>query len=181
MARKIGAGGTTEVKQVWPQVAASAAVPPPPTPVQEHPAPTHIFDELDTRATLADKLGRTMYRYHEGIRCEVDAWALIEFGNDGVAIVAIVAAAMGGDAGGVKQLKHVAQMVLNQKNPGVCLWLGMIFVNIFQARDKYRSKLELTPAYLHTDKVRDMLIEHLIASAQRVDRRLRGRLSTSWV
>ena len=114
---------------------ATAAIVPPPAPVQRPPAPSHTFYELDTRDTcdtLADKLTRAIGAFKDDIGRKVGPWAVIELGSDTVAHVAAavrggakaqLAIVIGCQSGTQKisdpEHKKVEELALYQKNPGV--------------------------------------------------------------
>ena len=130
--------------------AATAVIEPTSAPMQEPPAPSHTFYELDTRATLAKKLADTIEAFQEDIRRETDPWAAIEYGSNSAALVA---AAMRGDAKaqlamliGTQQINNtqqisrpeytkVVELASHQKNPGVELWIGMESFDLIRRAD----------------------------------------------
>ena len=151
---------------------ATAAIVPPPSPVQRPPAPSHTCYELDTETTLADKLARAIDAFKDDIRRNIGLWAAIEFGSDSIALVA---AAMRGDAKaqlaivmtGTQHVSSpentkVSELALYQKNPGVELWFGMDDVQYILSR-AYASPNERIMIML---KVGDGATKHLIASAR---------------
>jgi TPR repeat protein len=157
MGGKKDRGRINRAKQM---AAATAVIEPTSAPVQEPPAPSHTFYELDTRATLAKKLADTIEAFQEDIRRETDPWAAIEYGSNSAALVA---AAMRGDAKaqlamliGTQQINNtqqisrpeytkVVELASHQKNPGVELWIGMEsfeFIRRADDNDANRALLE---------------------------------------
>ena len=191
MGGKKDRGRINRAKQV---AAAAAAIVPPSAPVQERPAPSHTFDDLETRAPLVDKLARATEEVLKHIRREIDPEIAAEFGSD---VVAVAAAAMRGDpkaqfsivAGRRKErtisrteYTQILEMALHQNNAGVQLWFGIQEVEYLIIEADARGRPEGLPmGLLRDEEAWDIANMHLATSAVSCDTTRLGHEFTRWV